>query len=78
MTDEVNKVMSEDHGIDNRGSKDHDRHDLEVSSGAQNQRHTSAKCASDGIHRLGHLGSLFGEKHLRGHLGLSRPMLHLQ
>ncbi|MQM01298.1 hypothetical protein Taro_034059 [Colocasia esculenta] len=42
--------------------------------GARNQRLTSAKRASDAIHRLGRLNSLVDEKHLSGHLNLSRPM----
>ncbi|MQL79684.1 hypothetical protein Taro_012123 [Colocasia esculenta] len=40
------------------------RRALQVSSGARNQRRTSAKRGSDGIHRLRRLGSRFGEKHL--------------
>ncbi|MQL69298.1 hypothetical protein Taro_001582 [Colocasia esculenta] len=49
-----------------------------VESEARNQRLTSAKYALDGIHWLDRLGSLYGEKQLSGHLGLSRPMLHLR
>ncbi|MQL98817.1 hypothetical protein Taro_031536 [Colocasia esculenta] len=49
----------------------------QVRSGARNKRHTSAKRASDGIHQLSRLGSLFGKKRLNSHLGLSRLMLLL-